>query len=318
MNALFPLKSFLQSIITDDLITKKSGLIIAKLKQPGSIINNVMQAIAGVKRQLLKEAVVGNVLNIGTEESVESINLQNVDTSHRTARKNILENIAAAAGMPAKLVNSETLAVAFAEGEEDAKAIARFIDELRESLGPLYDFMNRIVQFRAWNVEFFETIKNDYPEEYGSKTFNEAFTEWTNRFVVKWPSLLTEPESEKIKVANVKLRAIISMINSLLPIADDESKEKILQWAQENFNDLRTLFPSPLKFDAKKMAAFKAELDNEKKNSLDKKPSKAFGGNGGVMEADSVAEFDSAVIDLLSEVEENRKRRSSHVQSEAA
>ena len=105
--ALFPLKSFLQSMITDDLVTKKAGVIVAKLKPPGSIINNVMQSIAGVKRAMLKDALVGSVLNISIEESIESLNLQNIDTSARSARKNILENIAAAAEMPAKLVNSK-------------------------------------------------------------------------------------------------------------------------------------------------------------------------------------------------------------------
>ena len=79
--------------------------------------------------------------------------------------------------MPAKLVNSETLAVAFAEGEEDAKAIARFIDKLRESMQPLYNFFTRMVQYRAWNIDFYETVQHDFPEEYGKKSYNQAFTE---------------------------------------------------------------------------------------------------------------------------------------------
>jgi hypothetical protein len=309
--ALFPLKSFLQSIITDDLVTRKAGLLIAKLKQPGSVINNVMQNIAGIKRQLLKVAVVGNVMNIGTEEEIESLNLQNVDASHRTARKNILENIAAAAGMPAKLVNSETLAVAFAEGQEDAKAIARFIDDLRESMAPLYDFMNKIVQFRAWNIDFFETIKNDFPKEYGKKTFNEAFMEWTNRFVVLWPSLLTEPESEKIKVANVKLRSIISMLTTLLDMSDDDNKAKLLEWAQQNFNDLTTLFPTPLKLDTEKMAKFKPPIE-EGGDGFDKnKGKKTFGGSAAMMgKSDSTEQLNEAVIDLFNEIEARKTRNS--------
>jgi hypothetical protein len=234
--ALFPLKSFLQSMITDDLVTKKAGLIVAKLKPPGSIVNEMMQRVSGIKRALLKEAVVGNVLNISIEEEIESLNLQNIDTSARSARKNILENIAAAAGMPAKLVNSETLAVAFAEGEEDAKAIARFIDKLRGSMQPLYDYFTRIVQFRAWNQDFYESLKEDH-KEYKKKNYNESFMDWTNHFVAVWPSLLTEPDSEKIKVANVKLRSIVAMLETLLPQCDPDSASKLLEWAADNFND---------------------------------------------------------------------------------
>ena len=36
--SLFPLKSFIQSMITDDLVVKKAGVFIAKLKSAGSII----------------------------------------------------------------------------------------------------------------------------------------------------------------------------------------------------------------------------------------------------------------------------------------
>jgi len=321
--ALFPLKSFLQSMITDDLVTKKAGVIIAKLKSPGSIINNVMQNIAGIKRSLLKEAVVGNVMNIGIDENIESMNLQNIDTSARSARKNILENIAAAAGMPAKLVNSETLAVAFAEGEEDAKAIARFIDKLRESMQPLYNFFNRVVQFRAWNTEFYKTVQDDFPEEYGKKTFNQAYTEWQNHFICTWPSLLTEPDSEKIKVANVKLRAIISMVQMFGEMCDPDNKTKLIEWAADNTNDMKVLFPHPLLIDAQAMAKYAEEEKEEEKENEKlgiKKPNgssdgkKSFGGKAGMMGGGSgvsVSKSDSldeAVVDYLSEVEIRKAR----------
>jgi hypothetical protein len=315
--ALYPLKSFLQSMITDDLVTKKAGVIIAKLKSPGSIINNVMQQVAGIKRSMLKEAVVGNVMNIGIDENIESLNLQNVDNAHKAARKNILENIAAAAGMPAKLVNSETLAVAFAEGEEDAKAIARFIDKLRESMQPLYNFFTRIVQYRAWNIEFYETVQNDFPEDFGKKTFNQAFTEWSNHFISTWPSLLTEPDSEKIKVANVKLRAIISMVQMFGEMCDPENKTKLIEWAADNTNDMKVLFPHPLLIDADAMAKYAEEQkEEEKKLGIQKANGGGkgkFGGSAGMMGSGSGvsvsrSDVDDAVVDYLSEVENRRKR----------
>jgi Protein of unknown function (DUF1073) len=317
--ALFPLKSFLQSMITDDLVTKKAGVIVAKLKPPGSIINNVMQSIAGIKRQMLKDALVGSVLNISTEESVESLNLQNIDTSARSARKNILENIAAAAGMPAKLVNSETLAVAFAEGEEDAKAIARFIDKLRESMQGLYDYFNRIVQFRAWNYDFYSTIKADY-KEYSDKSYNECFTEWSNHFIAVWPSLLTEPDSEKIKVANVKLRSIIALMDTLLPLADPDSKEMLIKSAIDNFNDMKILFPTPFKIDAKKMAKYSEEQIKKSQETGGEtgaggaKPpkTKGFGGaafgSSGSTSVSAKGDAEEAIVDLFNEIEGRKKR----------
>jgi hypothetical protein len=307
--ALYPLKSFLQSMITDDLVTKKAGIIVAKLKAPGSIINNVMQQIAGIKRGMLKEAMTGSVMNISIDESIESLNLQNIDNSSRTARKNILENIAAAAGMPAKLVNSETLAVAFAEGEEDAKAIARYIDKLRESMQPLYDFFTTIVQYRAWNLEFYETVQADFKDEYGKKSYNQAFTEWSDHFIAIWPSLLTEPDSEKIKVANVKLRAVLSMLEVLLPLADDDNKATIYEWGADNFNDLKAMFPSPLVLDYEKMAKFKPPMPEA--GGASGGPGKPHYKMGELSRSGStrVDSLETAVIDYLQEVEARKEKQ---------
>jgi hypothetical protein len=245
-------------------------------------------------------------MNISTDEEIESLNLQNIDSSSSTARKNILENIAAAAGMPAKLVNSETLAVAFAEGEEDAKAIARYIDKLRESMTQLYTFFNRIVQHRAWNLEFYETVQNDF-EDYKKKSYNQAFTEWSNHFIAVWPSLLTEPDSEKIKVANVKLRSIISMLELVLPLADPDNKAVLYEWAADNFNDLKILFPTPLDLDYKKLANFKPDpMDMAAAGG--KPPSFKMGalGKGAAPKIDSL---DAAVVDYLEEVESRKSRQ---------
>ena len=78
---------------------------------------------------------------------------------HTTARKNILENIALSSDMPAKLLNNETFAEGFGEGTEDAKVVAQYIDRIRTKMQPLYDFFDRIVMYRAWNPDFYKTMK---------------------------------------------------------------------------------------------------------------------------------------------------------------
>jgi hypothetical protein len=93
--ALFPLKSFVQTMVTDDMVSRKAGVLIAKIKQPGSFVNSIMQALAGIKRNLVQEAQTNNVLQITPDEGIETLNLQNLDGASSQARKHILENIAA-------------------------------------------------------------------------------------------------------------------------------------------------------------------------------------------------------------------------------
>lgn len=248
--ALFPLKTFVQSMITDDMVTKKAGLLVAMMKQVGSIIDQAMAMVAGVKRSLLKEAATNNVISIATDEKIETLNMQNTDTAMTVARKNVLENIAVAADMPAKMLNSETFAEGFGEGTEDAKAVAHFIDGIREEMAPLYEFFDRIVMYRAWNEEFYAIIQKDYPE-YKRVPYKQAFYQWKNAYKAQWPSLLIEPDSERAKSDDVKLKAVIALMEVMLPEVDPINKGALFQWAQDNFNNLKVLFASPLDLDIK-------------------------------------------------------------------
>lgn len=246
--ALFPLKSFVQSMVTDDLITKKAGVFIAMLKTAGAIINNIMQSMAGLKRLFVQQATNGNVISIGADEKIETLNMQNIDGAYGMARKNILENTAVAADMPAEFLNSETFAEGFGEGSEDAKRVARYVDRVRRQMSPLYEFFDRIVMRRAWNPDFYKIIQKDYPE-WASVSYDEAFYRWSNCFEAKWPNLLTEPDSEKVKTDDVKLKAIIATVEVFGPMLDPENKATLIAWAEDNLNQNKMMFGSPLTMD---------------------------------------------------------------------
>jgi hypothetical protein len=259
--ALFPLKSFVSTMITDDMIARKAGLIVAKLKAPGSIIDNAISRMAGVKRQILKEAQTNNVLSIDIAETIESINLQNIDGAGNFARTNILKNIATAADMPAKLLENETMVAGFGEGTEDARNIARYIDGIREWLQPVYDFFDEIVMRRAWNADFYETIQADFPD-YKNISYNDAFYRWRNSFEAVWPSLLKDPEADT-KAEEVRQSAVINMLQTLLPVVDPSNKARIIEWATDVIGENKNLFPQPLILDYDEMKEHEAQLQQQ-------------------------------------------------------
>lgn len=247
--AFFPMKTFVQTMRTDDLVSVKVSAIVAKLKQVGSIVNQAMKTAFGLKRNVVKEAQIGGVISIGTEESIESLNLQNLDGPHALSRGNCLKNIATAADMPAVLLENETLTEGFGEGTEDAKNIAKFVDRHREEIEPAYKFFDEIVMYRAWTPEFYATIRERFPDQYGDVSYDVAFSRWRNSFKAKWPSLLTEPDSEKAKTEKVKLEGVTSIFTILSPTLDPENKAKLVQWAVEQVNDMDLLFSTDLDFD---------------------------------------------------------------------
>ncbi len=254
--ALFPLKTFLQTMITDDMVSKKAGLLVSKLKESGSIVDGLMAAMAGVKRTLLKEAQTNNVISISTEEAIETLDMKNAEGPATMARRNCLENMAAANNMPAKMITEESLSSSLNEGTEEAKLIAQYVDGERLRMKPLYDFFDEIIMYRAWNEEFYAVMQKNFPSEYAGKDFKTAFYEWKNSFKAEWPSLIREPESEKAKTSKVKLDAMIQVVQTLLPTLDPENKALAIRWLADNMNEDDTLFPNRLDLDYEALAEY--------------------------------------------------------------
>lgn len=240
---LLPLKTFIQTMITDDMVSRKAGVIVAKMKQAGSLINQAMRIANGFRRNIVKEAEVGNVINIGVDEEIESIDLKNLSEPFNTARKNCIENAASGAGMPALLLNEESLGAAFHEGSEDAKVIARYIDRFRDIvLDPICNWLDPICMRLAWTPEWYETFKRQNAGEFGDVDFEVFFWRCANSYRKKWPSLLKEPESDQVEVEKVKLEAILKFVEVLLPNVPQEEKAGVLMWATDQFNALPLLF----------------------------------------------------------------------------
>jgi hypothetical protein len=253
--ALYPLKSFVQTMIADDMISAKLGLLIARMKQPGSITDALMARLMGIKRADLKAGVTGNVLGIAETETIETLNMINVDGAGKYSRDNIIANIATAADMPAVLLKNETFTEGFGEGTEDARAVAQYVNGLQEEMKPLYDFFDRIVMYRAWSPAFYETIQNDFPM-YKSISYENAFHAWRNSFHAEWPSYIEEAPSEQVKTEEIKHKSITSVVSTVLPIADPQNKARLIQWMADNLNANKTMFTTPLNLDYDELAAY--------------------------------------------------------------
>lgn len=268
---LYALKSFIRTMITDEMVARKAGLLVAKMVPPGSIVDGLMTAMFGVKRQMLKEGETDNVLGITPDESIETLNMQNVNTAMEVSRRNIINNIAAAADMPAIIINSETYVAGFGEGTEDAKNVARYVEGIRAELADIYTWFDKIVMYRAWSPAFYKTIQATN-EDFANMPYNEAFQMWSNSFRAIWPSLIEEPDSEKVKVADTKLKAIIALIEVLLPACDPDNKAKLISWAADNFNTIVELFQSPLELDYETLAAYEPPVAEQPKEPGEPKP----------------------------------------------
>ena len=255
LRALFPMKSFIQTMIVNDMVSLKAGLLIAKMEQGGSVMNRVAAKISEWKRDLLKEGRTNNVLTIGTSEEIASIDLTNTATAMETARDNIISDVAAATDTPAILLKDESFAKGLATGDQDMLAVVQHIDNIREELEPAHEFFDRIVMHRAWNEEFYAALQKEIPE-LESKSYEAWFFEVRDLFEAEWPSLLEEPEFEIVKRNAEKLKAMTEVLKTLLPALDPQNKAFLVDWFVQAINDMPEIFTGTMVFDLELLANY--------------------------------------------------------------
>lgn len=261
---LYPMKSFLQTMQVNDMVSRKAGLLIAKTKQNGSIIDGLMEKMGAFKRNLLKEAVTDQVLQVDVDDIIESLNLQNLDGAATMARDNIISDIAAGSDVPAIVIKDEAFAKGFANGDQDMMAVVQFVNAVREQMQALYDYFTRIVQYRAWNEQFFETLKAAHPEALGSRDYKAWFFETRDRFKASWPSLIQESQGESTERNAKKLKAVSDLFKVLAPGLDPENGARLRVWIQSAINNMPELFDDVvLEFDPESYANNAAELQQQ-------------------------------------------------------
>lgn len=251
---LYPLKTYLRRLITTDLVLQKAGLIVAKMDTPGSIMDNIMTVAMFWKRKQIKSGATGNVLSIGVNEAIETLNMMNLEGPFRLACENNLKDIASACSMPVSIIAQELLATGLADGTEDAKKEASYLDYVRTDMNPIYAFLDPIVMRKAWTEEFYETLKVDYPE-YKRIPYTTALAKWMRSFKATWPNLLEEPDSEKSKMADVQLKAVVAVLESVGPMLDAQNKANLVEWVAANVNERHELFAGILDINVDALAS---------------------------------------------------------------
>lgn len=246
--ALFSLKTFVQIQQTNDLLAKKAGVFVLKSKAQGSLADNMVARYFQKKIEYIKAAFTGNVISIDSESSIETLDMAHTHDTIEAVRKHTIEDIASATPMPSKMLLNDGYAGVLSNGAEDFKATMQFVNGIRQDMQQIYIFLDRIVQIRAWNKEFYARVQNEFPE-CRDISYDVAFMKWTASFTAKFPNLLEETDSEKIKVDESKNKAIIDVLGALLPNLDPDNKSRLIAWSVDNLNDQKMTFQNPFNLD---------------------------------------------------------------------
>lgn len=255
LRSLYPLASYLKTMEANETIADKVALIIAKVASNSSVISGIMQKIGSIKRAFVKSGKNGNVLQITDKDSIESLDLKNVDGPLKLARDNIISDIASGSDIPAILIKEEAFAHGFGEGKEDSKAISQYIDGVRQAIEPVIDYFEDLVQYIAWNEDFFESIQQSYPEIF-TENYEKTFYTWKDEFSSSWQELIDESPNERRESDGVVIQNAVRLYAILSPRLDAENRAIAADWLASIANETETYKGNPLLLDIDRLAEF--------------------------------------------------------------
>lgn len=252
---LYPMKSYIGTMACNDMVSQKAGVLIAKTKQNGSVMSGFMQAANKAKRALLKLARTGGVLNIGEDDSIESLNMQNIDGAMKEARNNIISDIASGSDVPAILIREEMFSKGWSEGSEDSKAISQYIDGVRKQIDPVMNYFERLVQYIAWSEEFFNSLKNDFPDII-TENYQTTFFQWRREFKATWQELVDESPDKRRESDSKVVQQATALYTALSPTLDPENRAVVADWVSGVVNGTQTYGDFPLLIDSEALANY--------------------------------------------------------------
>lgn len=252
---LYPMKSYIGTMEANDLVSQKAGVLVAKTQQNGSIANGIKAAASKFKREIVKIARNKGVINIGTSDDIASLNLQNIDGALNAARDNIISDIASGSDVPAMLIKEEAFSQGWSEGSEDSKAISQYVDGVRQKLEPVMDFFERLVQYIAWSEDFFNALKNDYPDVI-TGDYQKTFYQWRREFNAKWQELVEESPDKRREADSKVTQQAKDVYAALAPTFDPENKATLADWVAGIVNGTQTYGDFPLIIDTDALASY--------------------------------------------------------------
>lgn len=195
-----------------DALLYKAGVIIYSYNSGGKISGVKIDSIKA-SEQILNQKRAGSVLAVPTGNAIQDFPINNVLGIVEAINK--LEDCITKAlkDTPASILFDSQLGRGFSSGEMDKQTEIQTVDTYRQNfIRPLYEGTDYFVMLKAWDEEFLNDIKEQYPDL--SKYDNVyLFEKAREGFEFEFGNLYPEPEQVKIGNNNMKLDLLMKLAN---------------------------------------------------------------------------------------------------------
>ena len=228
-NMTLLIRSWNRAIISlQRMATKASAMI---LQSKDNIINtgiNIKQLEKTL--EFLRSIENDGIANIKVGEDIKFFNLTGVSEIDTILNKIQSSILIALSDTPSNILLDKELSSGLNDGDNDMKSIIIAVDNFRKNtLAPLYKFLDKFLCYKAFSIELLFDIKEKYPQFYSDYTIIEIFNDLLNSYSYEFNELYPKTDNEKADLEGRKL-------DNLLKIRDLGSEISGLEEALNSLN----------------------------------------------------------------------------------
>ncbi len=117
------------------------------------------------------------------------------------------------------------------------------------------DYFERLVQYIAWNEEFYQSLKNDYPDII-TDDYKTTFYQWRREFTATWQELVEESPDKRRESDSKVIQQAIALFSAVSPQVDPENRAVVTEWLASLVNATQTYGEAPLIIDVDALANY--------------------------------------------------------------
>lgn len=222
-NMVALIKSWNRCVLALERIATKAGALVVKSRD-GSVLNAVTLNAAKRTLNLIRNLQNDGAASVEKDTDIEFFSLTGVGEVDAIIEQMNSLILMALSDTPASLLLDKELARGFSDGREDMKSLLIAVDSFRRnSLSPLYAFLDKIMLSKAFNDSFLNTLKEKYPQDLNNTPNSVLREEIMASYKFTWGNLYPDTETETLENQGLKLDNLMKLKDLGANLSDIET-----------------------------------------------------------------------------------------------
>lgn len=222
-NMTLLIRSWNRAIISIQRLATKASALILKAKDSGGVTNAVQNYAMQKNLEFIRRIENDGIASIKVGEELEFFQLTGVKEIDTIIQKIQNGLMMALSDTPSGILLDNYLSTGLADGDNDMKTIIIAVEKFRKDiLTPIYKFLDKYIQYKAYTPELLDYIRNNY-DYFAEMTNDEILSELMQSYSFAFNDIYPQTENEQADTNSKRLDNIIKLKELGVELDDIES-----------------------------------------------------------------------------------------------